>query len=155
MKLNLALCGLVVAAAAVAPNANATQLNIAPQSWHNMYSNTTSIAYDWQNVYNTSGSTLQVITDIPRNPVGSGLGQTIYLDGWHGGARQTTCTLTSGDWNGNLLGTVSVTTPNVSGSWEVAFNVPANQATTWAYYSLVCGLAGSYGASIVGVTVAQ
>lgn len=95
-----------------------------------------------------------VIASVDHNPLPTGSTKyTVWVDGKHVGAQTTPLTLSSYNYAGTFLGSVSASASGVIGSWSRSLTVPSAFAQSGAYFSLFAVLPPNSSGSILGTSV--
>ena len=100
---------------------------------------TTDIDFYQAGIANVSSSkSHNVWCAVPRSPV-EGDNASFWVDGYNPSGRKTYCGLTSYNYTGDVLSTVSMVMSN-AGNYDKRVDVPSAQASTWAYVTVNCEL---------------
>jgi hypothetical protein len=103
-------------------------------------------------VFNMSTTASRYVTcAVPRTPLNvSSTNASFYLDGTDANSAQTTCILYSYNYTGTLLDSTSVT--ETAATFDQLMQIPAADAGTFAYISMLCLLPANQNGSVLGIT---
>ncbi len=136
-------------------SASATNINTSGTACHAYNAaQVADIDYIQSGARNYATSPRSVICPVPREPLASGATTGyVYVDGSNAAGTSTSCTLSSYNYNGTFLGSVSFTSS--AATYDNGLSLTSAQLSTFAYTAVLCTLPANSGSTIFGVTAIQ